>query len=91
MRVGLIAMQVDQSPSGGRRTNRSKHRILSHHQIGRDRLSLPHLFEKERGTCVVALIEQITRPVRFHVAGILRASLATDNDPIDTAPKPRPQ
>ena len=68
-----------------------KARIFSHHQIGRDRLPLPHLLEKERGTCVAALIAQITRPVRFHVASILGASLATDNDPIDAAPKPGPQ
>ena len=72
-------------------TGRSKRGIFSHHQIGRDRLPLPHLLEKERGTCVAALIAQITRPVRFHVASILGASLATDNDPIDAAPKPGPQ
>ena len=38
-----------------------------------------------------ALIAQITRPIRRHVAGMLRASFATDNDPIDPAPKPRSQ
>ena len=39
----------------------------------------------------VALITQITRPFRFHVASILGASLATDDDPIDAAPKPGPE
>ena len=72
-------------------TSRSKRRILSHHQIGRDRLPLPHLLEKERGTRVPALIAQITRPIRLHVAGIPGASLAANNDPIDAAPKPGPQ
>ena len=70
-------------------TSRSKHWIFSYHQIGRDRLPLPHLFEKERGACVAALIAQITRPVRFHVPSILGTSLATDNDPIDAAARAR--
>jgi hypothetical protein len=56
-----------------------------------NRLSLPHLLEKERGTRVAALIAQITRPVRFHVPSILRTCLAADNDPIDTTPKPGPK
>ena len=72
-------------------TSRSKHWIFSYHQIGRDRLPLPHLFGKERGACVAALIAQITRPIRFHVPSILGASLATDNDPINAAPKPGSQ
>ena len=50
-----------------------------------------HPLEKERGTCVAGLIAQITRPVRFHVPSILGTSLATDNDPINATPKPRPQ
>ena len=49
-------------------------------ESGGDRLPLPHLLQKERGTCVVALITQITRPFRFHVASILGASLATDDE-----------
>ena len=72
-------------------TGGSKHWIFSYHQIGRDRLPLPHLFGKERGACVAALIAQITRPIRFHVPSILGASLATDNDPINAAPKPGSQ
>ena len=72
-------------------SGRSKRRILSHHQVGRDRLSLPHLLEKERGARVMALIAQITRPIRLHVAGIPGASLAADNDPIDATSKPGPQ
>jgi hypothetical protein len=38
-----------------------------------------------------ALNAQSTRPVRFHITGIPSASLAANNDPIYTSPKPGPQ
>ena len=61
------------------------------HQVGSDRLPLLHLIEKERGTCVAALIAQITLPIRLHLAGVSRTGLTTNCDPIDPAPKPRSQ
>jgi hypothetical protein len=61
-------------------TNRSELGIFSNHQIGRDRLPLPHLLEKEHDACVAALIarrlfnaldKSVRRDLRFqsHIAG----------------------
>ena len=47
-----------------------KARDTPHHQVGRDRLPLPHLLEKERGTRIAALITQIMRPIGLHIASI---------------------
>jgi hypothetical protein len=60
----VISVPLQDNNSGDARGHsRSNGWIFSHHQVGRDRLPLPHLLEKERGTCVAALIAQVTRPI----------------------------
>ena len=56
-----VPWQADSGDARG--IDRLSRRVLAHLQVGRDRLSLPHLFQKERGACVMTLIAQITRPI----------------------------